>query len=224
MQTLNKNCRSLTYLNLSQCKHIVAPRVQSLLFHNHLRVLNLAFIDNMSDDAFSVDLNASPSRVSSPLQILNLCKSKITDTSLQNLVQLRELMEIRLQWCVGITDVGVHALVTSCRKLRIIDLKSCCVTDRSLCSIAEQCHELRELDLSWCFAVTDAGLQCLVSASGTGSSLNKLSLVWCLQITDQSLAILCALPALKSVQLHGCTAVTSDGLRSLQLQGIEAIS
>lgn len=218
MQTLNKNCRRLTHLNLSQCKQILSPKVQNLFLHKQLRVLNLSFVETIGDDAFC--LWSSPS----PLQILNLCKSRITDSSMQKLTRMKELLEIHLQWCSGITDVGICTLVQSCPKLRVIDLKSCLVTDAALCAIAELCPDLRDLDLSWCFAVTNDGLRKLIPNSDHPRVLEKLSLVWCPQITDATLEILCELPSLQRVSLSGCSAVTTEGLSLLEMHGITVIS
>lgn len=212
--TLNKNCRSLTQLNLSQCKQLQAPAVQSLFLHNHLRVLNLAFIDGISDEAFLL----LPVPMPSGLQILNLCKSRITDSSMQRL-RMRSLLEIHLQWCAGITDAGVQALASGSPLLQVIDLKSCAVTDLALFALAELCRDLRDLDLSWCFAVTDEGLRRLVP-----SLLEKLSLVWCPQVSDATLGLLCDMDSLRSVQLSGCTAITPEGLWQLETHGIDAIS
>eukprot|EP01036_Dinobryon_divergens_P028249 gene28249-37165_t len=42
--TLNKNCKRLKYLNLSQCKNVKSPEIQTIFSHNQLQCLNLAFI------------------------------------------------------------------------------------------------------------------------------------------------------------------------------------
>jgi hypothetical protein len=50
--------------------------------------------------------------IRSPLKKLNLGKSKITDVSILRMSNMaRKLVEIRLQWCCGVTDIGVRALV-----------------------------------------------------------------------------------------------------------------
>ena len=100
-------------------------------------------------------------RNSSQLEILNLCKSRITDDSIFRMSFLIALVEIRLQFCSGITSTGIAALARNCPRLRLIDLKSCPVTDAALAAIAELSTELRELDLSWCPSFTDEGLEML---------------------------------------------------------------
>ena len=113
-----------------------SPEIHQLFSHNQLRSLNLAFIDDMCDESFimlpSMEdnnnrtiLNSNCSNSYSPLQKLNLgitlfwlqlkkyviCfnigKCKITDVSILRMSNLaRKLVEIRLQWCSGITDAG----------------------------------------------------------------------------------------------------------------------
>jgi len=120
VHTLNKNCRRLSYLNLSQCKNVRAPQLQHVFEHNNLRTLNLAFIDDVCDEAFlllpfSESITSMTNVVTlmstiqdnvhvSPLRILNLCRSRITDNSMFRLLQMHELEEIHLPWCTGITD------------------------------------------------------------------------------------------------------------------------
>lgn len=159
----------------------------------------------------------------SQLRILDLCRSKITDNSLFRIIQLRELEEIRLPWCAGITDAGIVAVVQSCTKLKVIDLRSCSITDVALQAIGSLCSRLRELDLSWCFAVSNEGLQKLIPTVGTESTLEKLSLIWCPQVTDTTLLLLSGIHSLQSIQLGGCAGITKEGTSHLSEQGIEII-
>ena len=209
-------------MNLSQCKNVNSPRIKGILDHNQLRVLNLAFIDDMSDDAFVVlpagfesTSNIYPKSISK-LEILKLCKSRITDKSIHRIAKMQGLVEIRLQWCTGITDQGVAVLVRNCPFLQVIDLKSCMITDHSLNAIGEECAELRELDLSWCFQVSNVGLQCLLPDHGKVHSLEKLSLVWCQQITDESLEILSNITSLRCLQLSGCGSISKESLTNIR--------
>lgn len=227
-----------------QCKNVKSPKIQHIFQHSQLQNLNLGFIEDISDEAFLLlptsGLPVLPSAAASvpfgvrrisPLQKLNLCKSKITDSSIFKMSCLIALLEIRLQWCTGITDKGVRSLVRNCPKLRLLDLKSCAVTDDSLASIAEMCTELRELDLSWCPGFSEAGLLQLVPVLRSGMTvdgasvvrgaqcLERLCLEWCLQITDRTLRALHALPTLNHVQLAGCAGVTSEGVKWLRRTG-----
>lgn len=227
--TLNKNFRRLIHLNLQQCKNVRLPCLQQVFSHNTLRTLNLAFIDDVSDELFSVlpptvSLSSvgSTLTVSPPLRALNLCRSKITDSSIFKIVCMVDLEEIHLPWCTGITDAGIVALVINCTKLKVIDLKSCPITDVALSAIGDRCAQLLELDLSWCFSVTDEGLLHLLPQSNNiRSTLTVLSLIWCPQITDRSLQILSRISSLQRLQLKGCSEVSAPAIHTLSLQGVE---
>jgi hypothetical protein len=212
-----------------------SPKIQHIFEHNQLLSLNLGFIEDISDEAF-VLLPSSPGapgsaqalspsrRYTSPLQKLNLCKSKITDRSIFKMSCLIALLEIRLQWCSGISDAGIRALAKNCPKLRLLDLKSCAVTDSGILSISELCAELRELDLSWCPGFSEQGLLHLVpilhgAQRPRSQRLERLSLEWCLQITDQTLRALRAIESLTRVQVAGCAGVTPEGISWLRSAG-----
>lgn len=170
---------------------------------------------------------------SSPLQKLNLGKSRITDKTLLRMRFLGQLTEINLQWCHGVTDRGVSSLVAHSPGLRHIDLQSCtAITDESVRLIATSCGQLRHLNLSWCPAIGTAGLRHFVSpaqehrewpaAAAVGAVtqvpspfFESLSLVWCAQVDDSTLQVLCGVPSLRSVDLVGCAAVTEAGTRLL---------
>jgi hypothetical protein len=135
-----------------------------------LRSLNLSFLDNFNDEALELisipksnnfHENHLSDRSTPHLQKLNISKSKITDLGLLKISTMRELCEIRLQWCTSITDEGIEALTKSCSKLKIIDLKSCSLTDSSIISITKNCKDIRCLDFSWCSGITDNGIQYL---------------------------------------------------------------
>lgn len=263
---LNKNCRQLSYLNLSQCKNVASPKVQQVFEHHQLLSLNLAFIDSISDEAFLSLPFAAPCQShhaaaaaagaiaamaalhpaaaaaatagfaakQSPLQKLNLCKSRITDRSIFRMCSLVALVEIRLQWCTGITDTGIDALVRSCPQLQLIDLKSCnSLTDSAIASIAARSCNLRELDLSWCHGYTDAGLLMMADAhcsaaaaaaahGSTGCGLGLLDSIyidWCPQITDAGVEALGRITTLRRIHVVGCVGVSSASFERLSRLG-----
>lgn len=224
-----------------QCKNVKSPMIQHIFEHSQLLNLNLGFIEDISDEAFALlppvmqlmdgsaagglypAFPSSSFKRSSPLQKLNLCKSKITDSSIFKMAYLMALLEIRLQWCSGITDAGITALVRNCPKLRLLDLKSCQITDNGISAIAELCTELCELDLSWCPGFSEEGLLQLVphhhGEVTQKQSLERLNLEWCAQVTDRTLYALQAIASLKVVQLAGCVGVTEAGVQWLKCNG-----
>lgn len=199
--------------------------IKHVFEHHALVTLNLAFVDCISDEAFlslPVVTSGSSLRFWSPLKILNLGKSSITDLSISKMAFLSQLTEIRLQWCCGITDAGIRILIAHCPRLRVIDLKSCLITDEAVMSIARGSQYLSMLDLSWCSQVTDASLECLASSMGSFSlaSLEHLSVVWCCNLTDHGLLSLRELSSLKVLEVSGCASVSSDCIDQLTRRGI----
>jgi F-box and leucine-rich repeat protein 13 len=231
---------------------VKAPQLQQVFHHHNLRVLNLGFMDDVSDEAFlllSSSLTPSSSasstssaastitsststttrtRIISPLRILNLCRSKITDSTMFRMVQMQELEEIRVPWCAGITDTGIVALARTCTRLKVIDLRSCSITDIALAAIGALCIQLVELDLSWCFHVSDEGLLQLLPSQHArqqdASTLRKLSLIWCPQVTDITCTILARISSLDCVYVNGCMSITEEGMNTLTSRGIEIVT
>lgn len=222
-----------------------SPKIQHIFEHNQLLSLNLSFIEDISDEAFVLMplLSASATGASSPgslalspsskpfsykrtcpLQKLNMSKSNITDSSIFRMCCLVALLEIRLQWCSGITDAGITSLVRNCPKLRLLDLKSCPVSDGGIFSIAALCSELKELDLSWCPGFSEEGLYHLMHTGRQGRNeaqrLERLNLEWCMQVTDRTLLALSALTSLKRVRLTGCAGVSASGIDNLRSFGV----
>lgn len=277
----NKNYRSLIYLNVSQCKHMRSNEMMNVFNHRQLLILNLSFIDVVTDETFSLlpimttppsnektanhrstspliqKLSAARSTSTSasspfnsqdntvsPLQVLNLCKCRITDNAIAHFVSFQQLKEVRLPWCTNITDHGMMMLVEYCDQIQILDVTSCSITDvgvRYIGKLAKK--QLRELDLSWCMEVTNHGLRYLLPAYGDEeddvddcyyavgngsdemitSHLEKLSLIWCSQVNNESLEILSNLPALKFLALSGCYDVTSEAVNVLRESGIDIL-
>lgn len=230
-----------------QCKKVRSPHLHRLFGHRQLLSLNIAFIDDICDETFapldarSIRLApveaataapgapsppAAPVASCSPLQQLNLSKSRITDATLLRLHFLQQLREIRLQWCHGITDRGVASLVACSPHLRHIDLQSCvAVSNEAVAHIARGCAQLRYLNLSWCPAIGTEGIRHLApqwSFDGRGATqsspprhLETVSLVWCAQVDDETVKVLAAIPSLRTAELVGCAAVSASAASAL---------
>jgi bacterioferritin-associated ferredoxin len=141
---------------------------------------------------------------------------------------LADLVEIRLQWCQGITDTGIKALTTHCPRLRVIDLKSCLITDDAVMSIAKDSKELKMLDISWCSKLTDQCLGYLATFQGDDAvdgehGIEALYLIWCSSITEHGVELLSNLPTLKLIDLSGCLSVGTECVERLKSCGKEVI-
>jgi hypothetical protein len=228
---LQKFYRSLICMDLSQCKHIVSHSVHELLTHSSLQQLYLSFVECIGDESFPLlncELAGSPFpplslQSSSPITSLSLGQSRITDQSLLYLAnRMQHLSILRLQWCGGITDLGIQTIVTQCSRMKVLDLQSCSITDESLICISMFCSALEELDISWCVSVTDTGIKALGAANSFGKlfDFTTLNVTWCSLISDESIV---DLTYLKSFKLFESSSyVMSDECRQkLEQSGVD---
>lgn len=192
--------------------------------------MDLGCVTDESFLSFPVMLHSKQMQAKSPLRKLNLGKSTISDVSMHRMGFLSDLVEIRLQWCQGITDAGIKALITNCPSLRLIDLKSCLITDEAVMSIARESKNLKVLDLSWCSKLTNASIgylvayqHCHASSSKVSGGIETLYLVWCSNLTDAGVSFLREVSSLKTVDLSGCMHIGKGCADSLVASGIQVI-
>jgi F-box/leucine-rich repeat protein 2/20 len=220
--SVRKQCANLKYLNLAQCKQIVAPEIMHVFECTQLKSLNLAYVEAVSDRSFELLpavhlVQNSGVQVNLGLQELNLGRCSITDETLFRVAVLRNLEQLRLQWCSGITDAGIRAVVEHCPLLKVLDLKNCQITDEALQSVAARCRNLLSLNISWCTGVSDQGV---VLVAELCTALEEVNMVWCSNITDASVQALANAPALKVCELAGCSNVTEDAIAALRQRHI----
>ena len=89
----------------------------------------------------------------------------------------KELKELSLSKCQGVTDAGVTSIVSSCTSLQKLDI-TCCreITDVTMEAIATRCKGLLALKMESCILVTADGL----SLIGHGCAvLEELDLTDC---------------------------------------------
>ena len=100
----------------------------------------------------------------------------------------KELKELSLSKCQGVTDVGVVGVVAACTGLRKLDL-TCCreITDIALEAIATNCKGLLSLKMENCLSVTDGGL---VSIGRNLFHLEELDLTDC-NLNDDGKSLIC---------------------------------
>ncbi|XP_029009235.1 F-box/LRR-repeat protein 14 [Betta splendens] len=119
----------------------------SLLALNRLQELDLTACSKLTDSSISQVVRFKD------LQRLSLSTlPEISDASLAAVARhCRSLTSLALSHCPGITDEGVAQAAPCLRRLQHLYL-SCChsITDRSLFLLARHCKRLRTLDISRC--------------------------------------------------------------------------
>ncbi|WP_052354912.1 BTB/POZ domain-containing protein [Candidatus Protochlamydia sp. R18] len=137
-------------------------------------------------------------------------KGSLTDTHLLALKNCKNLKELYLKDCYGLTAAGL-AHLTSLVTLQHLDLSGYPnLTDAGLAHLTSLVA-LQHLDLRECRKLTDAGLAHLTPLV----ALQHLDLRGCRDFTDAGLAHLTPLVALEHLDLSGCTNLTDAGLAHL---------
>ncbi|KAG9459428.1 hypothetical protein H6P81_003936 [Aristolochia fimbriata] len=119
----------------------------------------------------------------------------------------KNLVEIGLSKCKGVTNEGVGAIVND--QLQIIDLTCCsAITDDAIRDIANKCQKLLTLRLESCSSITEAGFDRLATGC---SSLKELDLTDC-NVNDTGLKCLSECLELVDLKLGLCTLISDKGL------------
>lgn len=133
-----------------------------------------------------------------------------------SLRSLKNLQELDLTACSKLTDTSIVEVIqfTDLRRLSLSLVTE--VTDRSLLTFAAACRLLEQLSLSHCLRVSDEGFQ---AASRSLRRLQHLNLAGCNQLTDLTLKALgkeCK--ELRSLDVSMCSGFTMLGVAFLQSQ------
>ncbi|KGN66042.1 F-box/LRR-repeat protein 3 isoform X1 [Cucumis sativus] len=122
------------------------------------------------------------------------------------------LKEVRLDKCLGVTDVGLARIVVGCGRLERLSLKWCLqVSDLGLELLCKKCFNLRFLDLSY-LKVTNESLRSISSLP----KLETLVMAGCLSVDDAGLQFLeHGCPFLKKLDISRCDGISSYGLTSI---------
>mmetsp|Transcript_43665 Transcript_43665/g.100760 ORF Transcript_43665/g.100760 Transcript_43665/m.100760 type:complete len:920 (+) Transcript_43665:74-2833(+) len=134
------------------------------------------------------------------------------------------LVEINLQQCPLVTEVGVKYILTRCKNVMAItsDIKKLHLSDtdlvkdsddRSVMMLARGQQQLEELYIGQCQQVSDDGVK---EIAKNCPRLRAISLAYCVKVSDESIVKLArSCPSLTGVNLRGCHKITDDSLLSL---------
>ncbi|KAL6653739.1 hypothetical protein ACP70R_008663 [Stipagrostis hirtigluma subsp. patula] len=224
---------SLQSIDLSRCDHVTSQGLASLIeSQSFLQKINVGHTLHEIDTCFLSKL----STIKESLTVLRLDGLEVFASTFVAIGDsCKNLVEIGLSKCHGVTDDGISSLVAHCNYLRTIDL-TCChlITDDALAAIAENCRmieclrlescpfvsakgleqiaalcsRLKEIDLTDC-CVNDTALQHLSRCS----ELLILKLGLCSSISDKGLAYISSnCGKIEELDLYRCSAITDDGL------------
>ncbi|XP_020101754.1 F-box/LRR-repeat protein 3-like isoform X1 [Ananas comosus] len=236
MRILSRGCNSFQSIDVSRCENVSSGGLASLLEGHHLlRSINARDCVSELTSCFLSKLSV----ISNTLNILKLDGFQLSVSALKIIgMSCKNLVEIGLGKCKGVTDEGISELVANCAELRTINLVCChLLTDDALFSIANNCKKVECLGLESCSLITEKGLDqlticcssvkeldltdCNVNDAGLKcmsrcSELTALKLGLCASISDEGLAYIGSnCEKLQELDLYRCTAVTDNGLAAI---------
>ncbi|XP_030474503.2 F-box/LRR-repeat protein 3 [Syzygium oleosum] len=122
------------------------------------------------------------------------------------------LREVKMDKCLGVTDVGLAKIAVGCGRLEKVSLKWCMeITDLGVDLLCKKCVGLKFLDLSY-LKVTNDSLRSI----GSLPKLEVLALVGCSLIDNTGLQFLGnGCPLLRVIDMSRCNGISSSGLVSV---------
>ncbi|KAK7496136.1 hypothetical protein BaRGS_00012546 [Batillaria attramentaria] len=219
--------RKLKSLNLRSCRlvsdqgigYLAGQHPQTKCGNPGLEHLGLQDCQKLTDQALkhvSVGL--------STLKTINLsfCSS-VTDTGIKFLSKMTTLQELNLRSCDNISDIGLGYLSEGGARLIALDVSFCDkVGDQGLVFLSQGLFSLRSLSLNAC-NISDDGIQRVVT---TLHDLTTLNIGQCSRISDRALGLIAdKLRRLMSIDLYGCTQITTVGLEKImQLPSLSTLN
>lgn len=232
--------RNLESLELGGCSNITNMGLHVVSWGlKKLRRLDLRSCWHVSDQGIAFLAGTAADDCGTPkLEHLGLqdCQ-RLSDEGLRHLAQglSESLRSINLSFCVLITDSGMKhvAKITSLREL---DLRSCDnISEIGMAYLAEGGSRVSSLDVSFCDKIGDSALQhvsqglfnlkslglsaCPITDEGIAKIarsqkiLETLHIGQCSKLTDRSVfSIIENMPALRCIDLYGCTRISKYGL------------
>lgn len=233
---------SVTCLDLAACELLTGdklaelfargcfPRLISLdLDISHLQRLSgaaAAVLEHLPPTLAHLDVGSWPSRPGGPDVVRGLSWPKslkrlvlrqdavIDDEELLRLQSMPELTSLTLSGCRGVSDAGLARFFSSASTcISTLDLTGCEAVGRhTIAVIADRLRSLTHLDLSSCSNISRGDLDGHIQKL---KQLNSLSLSYT-DIGDQDVAAVGELLRLESLNLSGCTCITSRGMHTLR--------
>lgn len=208
------HCRNIRYLSLAGCKLINSAGLrcisQPLVGMCELQELDLQGCGEVKDSGL---LYISQGLTKLESLTLSFCL-EVTNEGIAHIASgLLHLKKLYLRSCRRIGDGTMYSLATHCPTLEHLDVSFCHrIRDTSLNHLAQGLPNLKSLQLSAC-NISDSGVLALAQSL---HGLRHLSIGQCERLTDRSLGYIAEyMTNLESIDLYGCTKLSSDGMRDI---------
>lgn len=216
LQALSKNCHNLEELGLQGCTNISDSGITDLVNGcQKIKFLDLNKCSNIGD----IGISSVSELCSSSLKTLKLLDCyKVRDESILFLAKFCENLEtLIIGGCRDISDDSIKQLAASCKSsLKNLRMDWCLnISDSSLSCILTQCRNLEALDISCCEEVTDAAFQGL----GEVELSLKVLKVNCPNVTVVGIGnVLEKCNSLEYIDVRSCPHVTQASCEEAGLQ------
>ncbi|XP_074307681.1 uncharacterized protein LOC141642707 [Silene latifolia] len=220
LSSLSRNCPNMEELVLQGCTNITDSGLTLLVTAcKQLNYLDLNKCTHVGDVGISTVAEAC----SISLKTLKLLDCyKVGDAGISALASFCKALEtLIIGGCRNVSDKSLKPLALSCNSsLKNLRMDWCLsITDNSLICILSTCKNLEALDIGCCEEVSDASFGHLGKAENYAANLKVLKMCNCPKITTSGIAMLidsCKL--LEYIDVRSCPHITKTGLH---LAGIE---
>ncbi|XP_075796666.1 uncharacterized protein LOC142831111 isoform X2 [Pelodiscus sinensis] len=206
---------SLRALDLSSCISITDASLRAVSSHlPRLTVLRLAWCKELTDGGLLGVEEPRENLKPEPTACSDSTWTQAPQQPRASLAALWQLQELDLTACSKLTDTSITQVIRfpALRRLSLGLLPE--LTDASLGAVAGGCPSLEQLSMSHCGRLTDAGF---VAAASSLRRLQDLALAGCSQLTGRTLAALgreCR--QLKSLDVSMCHGISMADIECFQ--------
>ncbi|KAL6187247.1 PREDICTED: F-box/LRR-repeat protein 4 [Fragaria vesca subsp. vesca] len=221
LHALSLNCHSLRHLGLQGCTNISDSGLADLVNGCH----QIEFLDmNKCSNIGDIGVSSVSKACSSSLKTLKLLDCyKVGDESIISLAKFCQNLEtLIIGGCRDISDASVKLLASSCKSsLKNLRMDWCLnITDSCLSCILVECRNLEALDIGCCEEVSDAAFQGLNGGEVELTlTLKVLKVSNCPKISVAGIAmVLEKCEMLEYLDVRSCPQITKAGCDEAGLQ------
>ncbi|XP_050373291.1 F-box/LRR-repeat protein 4 [Argentina anserina] len=216
LRALSNNCHSLQHLGLQGCTNLSDSGLTDLVFGcQQIEFLDINKCSNIGD----IGVSTLSKACSSSLRTLKLLDCyKVGDESITSLAKFCQQLEtLIIGGCRDISDASIKLLASCCKtSLKNLRMDWCLnITDSSLSCLLVECRNLEALDIGCCEEVSDAAFQGLNGAL----TLKVLKVSNCPKISVAGIArVLEKCNMLEYLDVRSCPQITKGGCDEAGLQ------
>ncbi|KAM6566642.1 hypothetical protein CsatA_025770 [Cannabis sativa] len=214
LQALSKNCPNIEELWLQGCSNITDSGLSDLVRGcRGIKFLDINKCSNVGD----IGVSSVSEACATSLKTLKLLDCyKIGNPSILSLARFCENLEtLIIGGCRDITDESIQLLATACEfTLKNLRMDWCLnISNSSLSCILTKCRNLEALDIGCCEEVSDAAFECLTSRQ-SALTLKVLKINNCPKITEAGIGrLLDKCNSLEYLDVRSCPHITESGLQ-----------